>query len=65
MPQPGSDPRETGRSFIRRIGELVDQFARLDMSDPAVRAAASELDAIEPILRQARTHLEDNATATD
>jgi hypothetical protein len=58
MPEPDDDPRERGRLFIRRIGELVDQFARLDMTDPAIRAAASELDAIEPILRRARTRLE-------
>jgi hypothetical protein len=63
VPQPGDDPRETGRAFIRRIGELVDQFNRLDMTDPAIRAAASELDAIEPILRSARSRLDGGQAA--
>jgi hypothetical protein len=58
MPKPDTDSREIGRSFIHRIDGLISQFARLDMSDPAIREAARELDSTLPILRKALAHLD-------
>jgi hypothetical protein len=51
--------RETALLYVRRISQLLDEIAKLDLGD---EEAAKALDGLYPTLRWARARLEASST---